>query len=61
MKRTWIKENETIGTNKVDTASSSFTREKKDKLFAFRVIELIHEFLPFCNRHGPVQAEVIIS
>lgn len=58
---TWIKENETISPNKVDTASSRFTTQKENEFRSSRVIELINQFLPFGHRHRPVKSEAAVS
>jgi hypothetical protein len=37
-----IEEDEAVGTDKIDTTPSSLAGQKKDKLLAFWIVELIH-------------------
>jgi hypothetical protein len=48
---TRVKQNKTVGANKVDTASSSLAAQKEDKLLAFRIIELIDKLLSLRDVH----------
>lgn len=58
---TRVKKNQTICANQVDTASTSFATEQENKLFAVRVVELVHQLLPFADGHAAVKPEVGIS
>lgn len=57
---TRVKQNKPVGTDEVDTASTSLGTEEEDELLALRVVELVHEFLPFRDVHGAVKTEVTI-
>jgi len=54
---TRVKQDETIGTNEVDTASTSFAAEQKYKLFSIRIIKLIDEFLSLGDGHSSIKPE----
>ena len=59
--RTRIKENQAIGPNQVDAASSRLTAQEKYKLFPVRIVELIDKFLSFRDAHCATKSETAVS
>ena len=50
-----IKQDQTVGTDQVDTTSSSFTTEQEHKLLALGVVEPIDELLTLVDVHRSVE------
>lgn len=57
----WIEQDESVGTDEVETTSTGLTTEKKHKLFAIRVIELIHKLRSLFDVHCSIQSQTPIS
>lgn len=58
---TWVKQNQSVGTNQVDSASTGFATEQENELLSLRIVELVHEFLSFVNRHCTIEPKEAIS
>lgn len=58
---TGVKQDQSIRADKVDTASSSFTTEQEDELFAFWIVELVNKLLTLVRGHCAIQTEIRIS
>ena len=58
---TWVKQDQTIRSDKVDPTSTGFRTEKEDEFFPIRVIELVDELLSFRDVHRAIESEVWIS
>lgn len=59
-KCTRVKQNKTVGANKIDATSSSLAAKKEDELLPFRIVELIDKFLPFRDGHGTIESETSV-
>lgn len=57
---TRVKQNKPVGTDEVDTTSTSLGTEEEDEFLALWIIELVHKLLPFRDVHGAIQTEVAI-
>lgn len=58
---TRVKQYETVGTNQVDTASSGFATQQKDKLFPFGVVEPINELLAFRDAERAIETDAPVA
>jgi hypothetical protein len=54
---TRIKENQPVGTDEIDAASSRLAAQEEHELLAGRVVELVHHLLALRNGHRPVEPE----
>ena len=55
--QTRIEQNQAVGSNEVDPTTTRLTTEKKDKLLAIWIVELINKLLTFGYCHCSVQPE----
>jgi hypothetical protein len=55
-----IEQDQTVGTDQVDTTSTSFTTEQEDEFFPFRIIEAVDQLLTLVYVHGTVQPQASV-
>ncbi|KAI6748453.1 hypothetical protein HG530_015489 [Fusarium avenaceum] len=55
-----VKQDKTVRTNKIDTASAGFAAEQEDKFIAFRIIETIDKLLALVDIHGTIKTETSV-
>ena len=56
----WIKHDQSVGSDEIETTAASLGGQHEDKLTAGRVIELVHHLGPLLDGHGPVQSHVTV-
>jgi hypothetical protein len=56
-----IKQNEPIRPDQIDTASTSFTAQQENKLFALWIVETINKLLTLVDVHCAIQSQTSIS
>ena len=57
----WIEQNQAIGTNEIETATTGLAAQQEDKLVSIRVVELVDQLLTLVDVHRSVKPKEAIS